>query len=134
MGYNPKDNLQNTNSDIQETSKICYNCDYKILENILKNKNALLGGRLPEDEGVRRGFIDNLYEYSHKGKRHDQPLTIRKLQDFGFNIEKSPDYISKLLSAYVDSAKAEILSNQKRVLFETKSETISRYPQDSDFI
>ena len=91
-------------------------------------KDAIISGKLPKDPTDKRLFLENVFERTHKRKNHDYPLTIRKLQEFHFNIEVPKPTISDLLDRYVNSAKADILANQKRVLFETKTESIARSP------
>jgi len=129
----PKNNLNHPNQLIQEAAKTYFKCDYSILENILLMKDSILGGELPKDARDRSLFIENLFESTHKKDCHTYPLTIRKLQDFHFNVERPNTRITNLLSEYVDSAKADILANQKRSLFETKRESIATFPTDADF-
>lgn len=129
----PKDHLCNPDLNISQTAKTCFNADYQILETILSLSNCLLAGGAPKDPTERKAFIENLFEMTHKRDEHQHPITIRKFKDNKFNIEEPDKHMTELLNNYVDDAKGEILNHKKRLLVETKIESVSQWVKEGDF-
>ena len=117
----PKEHLRDDDTVTGDISKLCYDTDYNLLKKILYRKDTIMGGRLSKQTEPDL-FIDNIFERTHKRDTHDYPLTIKTLQDYGFNIKKPEIKVERLLKDYVNSAKADILGNKKSYLCETKRE------------
>jgi hypothetical protein len=118
---------------VRENSKIIHDIDFKRLENILLRPDSIMGGNLPTDKSERDELLEIIFFQTCKREKHDYPLTITKLKEMNFRVEQTPRIINDLLVRYVDFAKAEILLNKKRFVIESKTDSISRYPEDSDF-
>jgi hypothetical protein len=118
--FRAKDNLNHPNVKIREKATKYYVNSVEVLKRFFQTPNSLIYTKLPSGNKQRESFMLKLIDNLERKGKHSDRITMKKLQDLGFNVLEMNTELKQKAEKYLEDCYSALEQNKKRFCIETE--------------